>query len=214
MGGGQKYSLEKGGYRGKSNGWGHDQKMDLLGSDSLVGLLLAGCYTDFGPVASEPDPIPPPAVGSFLQLGDRVTVTVYGETDLTGVYDVNANGNLDLPLIGSVKAVGRTPTELKRIIADRYKRGKFLDDPKVTVAVVQYRPVYIFGEVAHPGPIPYFSGLNLLTAVTTAGGLTYRGDKSTVLIQHAGDPAWTESPLLSSVTVLPGDIVRVRERYF
>ena len=185
------------------------RKWISLGIIVLAGLLLAGCYTDFGPVASEPAPIPAPAVGSFLQLGDRVTVTVYGETELTGVYDITPDGNLDLPLIGSVKAVGRTPTELNQIIADRYKRGKFLDDPKITVAIVQYRPVYIFGEVAKPGPIPYSSGLNLLTAVTTAGGLTYRGDKSTVLIQHAGDPAWTEAPLLSSVTVLPGDIIRV-----
>jgi protein involved in polysaccharide export with SLBB domain len=84
----------------------------------------------------------------------------------------------------------------------------------VTVAVVQYRPVYLFGEVAHPGPIPYLSGLNVLTAVTTAGGLTYRADKSTVLIQHAGEQAWTQYPLLSSVTILPGDLIRVPERYF
>ena len=180
----------------------------------LVGQLLSGCYTDFGPVATEPNPIPPPAAGSFLQLGDRVTVTVYGEQDLTGIYDVNPNGDLNLPLIGQVKAVGRTATDLQRDIADRYKRGKFLDEPKVTVAVVQYRPVYIFGEVGHPGPIPYTSGLNVLTAITTAGGLTYRGDKSTVLIQHAGEQAWTQYPLLSSVTILPGDIIRVPEIYF
>lgn len=185
-----------------------------FGAIILAGLLLAGCYTDFGPVASEPNPIPPSAAGSFLQLGDRVTVTVYGEADLTGVYDVNPSGNLDLPLIGTVKAVGRTPAELEGVIAERYKRGKFLDEPKVTIAVVQYRPVYIFGEVSHPGPIPYVSGLNVLTAITTAGGLTYRGDKSTVLIQHAGEQAWTQYPLLSSVTVLPGDIIRVPEIYF
>jgi polysaccharide export outer membrane protein len=190
------------------------RKWVSFGAVILVGLLLSGCYTDFGPVATEPNPIPPPAVGSFLQLGDRVTVTVYGETDLTSIYDVNPNGSLNLPLIGAVKAVGRTTTDLQRDIADRYKRGKFLDDPKVTVAVIQYRPVYIFGEVARPGPIPYLSGLNVLTAVTTAGGLTYRADKSTVLIQHAGEQAWTEYPMLSSVTILPGDLIRVPERYF
>ena len=81
------------------------RKWVSFGAVILVGLLLSGCYTDFGPVASEPNPIPPPSVGSFLQLGDRVTVTVYGETDLTSIYDVNPNGNLNLPLIGAVKAV-------------------------------------------------------------------------------------------------------------
>jgi protein involved in polysaccharide export with SLBB domain len=185
-----------------------------VGAVIVVGLLLAGCYTDFGPVAGEPDPIPPPSLGSSLQLGDRITVTVYDEPNLTGVYDVNPAGNLDLPLIGAVKAVGRTPAELERTITDRYKGGKFLEEPKVTIAVVEYRPVYIFGEVAKPGSYPYRTGLNALTAVTEAGGLTYRGRKDSILIQHSGEPAWTEYPLLSSVTVLPGDIIRVPERYY
>lgn len=194
--------------------WAMIKRWIAFGIVIALGLTLAGCYTDYGPVAAAPDPIPAPAAVSFLQLGDRVTVTVYGETELTGVYEVTPNGSLDLPLIGTVKAVGRTPIELERSIADRYKNGKFLDQPKVTVAVVEYRPVYIFGEVVKPGPVPYTSGLNLLTAITTAGGLTYRGDRSTVLIQHAGEQAWTEYPLLASITVLPGDIIRVRERYF
>ena len=124
-----------------------------------------------------------------------MTVTVFGETDLTGVYDVNPLGNLDMPLIGAVRAVGRAPAELGRIIADRYKSGKFLDQPKVTVAVVEYTPVYIFGEVAKPGQYSYRSGLNAIAAVTEAGGLTYRGSRDSVLIQHRGEQAWTEYPL-------------------
>ena len=180
----------------------------------VLGLFLAGCYADYGPVAVEPAPIVPQAEAAPLQLGDRVSVTVYGEPNLTGVYDVNPAGYLDLPLIGSVRADGLTPRALEGIIASRYKGGKFLDDPKVTLAVIEYRPVYIIGEVSRPGPIPYRSGLNLLTAISTAGGVTYRADKSTVLIQHVGEQAWTEAPLLSSVTVLPGDLIRVRERYF
>src|SRR3974390_310590 len=116
-----------------------------FGAVIVIGLLLAGCYTDFGPVAIEPTPVPPPSAGFVLELGDRVTVTVYEETNLSGVYDVNPAGNLDLPLIGAVKAAGRTPPELERIIAERYKSGKFLDAPKVTVTVVEYRPIYVFG---------------------------------------------------------------------
>jgi len=180
----------------------------------VVGLVLAGCYTDFGPVAREPSPIPPPSAGSFLQLGDRITVTVYGETELTGVYQVDPNGNLNLPLIGAVKGVGHTPAELERIIADRYKAGKFLDQPKITIAVVEYTPIYLYGEVARPGEIPYRVGMNLMTAITQAGGLTYRGNRSTVFIQHSGQQAWTEYPIISSVTLLPGDLIRVPERYY
>jgi polysaccharide export outer membrane protein len=190
------------------------KKLVHLGAIIAIGLMLAGCYTDFGPVAGAPALLPPPSAASSLQLADRVTVNVFGEPNLSGVYDVNPAGNLDLPLIGNVKAVGRTATELEREIARRYSSGKFVQEPQVTIAVVSYQPFYIFGEVAKPGPYPFQAGLNALTAVTTAGGLTYRGSKSTVLIQHAGEQVWTEYPLLSSVTVLPGDIIRVPERYF
>jgi polysaccharide export outer membrane protein len=185
-----------------------------MGIVLIASLLLAGCYRDFGPVVAEPEPPPPPLVVTFIQTGDRLTVTVYNEPLLTGVYDVTPAGTIVMPLIGSVRAVGRTPSELGRIIAARYSRGKFLQEPQVTVAVVEYRPVYLFGEVAKPGTIPYRPGLNALTAVTDAGGLTYRGSKDTVLIQHAGEQVWNEYPLLSSVEILPGDIIRVPERFF
>jgi polysaccharide export outer membrane protein len=185
-----------------------------LGAIIAFGLLVAGCYTDFGPVTHEPAPIAPPAAAYVLQLGDRVTVTVYNEPNLSGVYDVNPAGNLDLPLIGAVEAVGRTPAEVGHTLEARYKRGKFLEEPHATVAVVEYRPIYVFGEVVKPGSYPYRSGLNALSTVTEAGGLTYRGSRSSVYIQHTGEQAWTEYPLLASVTILPGDLIRIPERYY
>jgi protein involved in polysaccharide export with SLBB domain len=185
-----------------------------LGAILVIGLLLAGCYRDFGPVVAEPQPLPPPLTATTFQVGDRLTVTVYGEPNLTGVYDVTPAGFVNLPLIGNVKAVGRTSSELQREIADRYSRGKFLQEPQVTVAVVEYRPVYIFGEVQHPGPLPYRPGLNVLTAVTTAGGLTYRGSREKVFLQRSGEQVWNEYPQLSSVTIMPGDLIRIPERYY
>lgn len=190
------------------------QKLLSLSAVLGLGLLLAGCYRDFGPVVAEPEPPPPSLVVTHLQTGDRLTVTVYNEPLLTGVYDVTPSGTIVMPLIGSVPAVGRTPSELARTIAARYSRGKFLQQPQVTVTVVEYRPVYIFGEVVKPGSYPYRPGFNALTAITEAGGLTYRGSKDTVLVQHAGEQVWNEYPLISSVELLPGDIIRVPERYF
>jgi polysaccharide export outer membrane protein len=158
--------------------------------------------------------LPPPLTATTFQVGDRVTVTVYGEPNLTGVYDVNPAGFVNLPLIGDVKAAGRTNSQLQKEIADRYSRGKFLQEPNVTVAVVEYRPIYIFGEVAHPGPVTYRPGLNVLTAVTTAGGLTYRGSREKIYLQRSGEQVWNEYPQLSSVTIMPGDLIRIPERYF
>jgi protein involved in polysaccharide export with SLBB domain len=185
-----------------------------LGAILGIGLMLAGCYRDFGPVVAEPQPLPPPLTATHIQTGDRLTLSVYDEPNLTGVYDVTPAGVINLPLIGAVRAVGKTTAELQREIADLYKAGKFLQEPKVTIAVVEYRPIYIFGEVAKTGPLPYKPGLNLLTAITEAGGLTYRGARDKVYLQRSGEQVWNEYPQLSSVTIMPGDLIRVPERYF
>ena len=185
-----------------------------LGAILGIGLLLAGCYRDFGPVVAEPQPLPPPLTPTHIQVGDRLTLTVYDEPNLTGVYDVTPAGVINLPLIGPVKAVDHTTVELQREIADLYKAGKFLQEPKVTIAVVEYRPIYVFGEVVKPGTFPYRPGLNLLTAETLAGGLTYRGSRDKVYLQRSGEQVWNEYPQLSSVTIMPGDLIRIPERYY
>ena len=185
-----------------------------LGAILGIGLLLAGCYRDFGPVVAEPQPLPPPLTATHIQVGDRLTINVYDEPNLNGVYDVTPSGNVNLPLVGVVKAVDKTTADLQREIADLYKSGKFLTEPKVTVSVVEYRPVYIFGEVAKVGMVPYKPGLNLLTAITEAGGLTYRGSRDKVYLQRSGEQVWNEYPQLSSVTIMPGDLIRIPERYY
>lgn len=180
------------------------------------GLQLAGCYADYGPVEVETRPVSLSGMGvaSYLQSGDRIKITVYGEETLTGEYDVNPNGYVAMPLIGAIKAVGRTQAEFGRDIANRYRSGGFLQDPKVTVAVVQFRPFYILGEAERPGEYPFRSGLNVHAAVAMAGGFTYRASKSIVLIRHAGEEIWKEYPLTEPVVIAPGDLIRVPERYF
>jgi protein involved in polysaccharide export with SLBB domain len=180
-----------------------------------VGLQVAGCYTDYGPVASAPDPVvPPSSVAPFLQGGEVVRVTIYGEEALTGSYTINPSGEIVMPLIGSVRAAGRSQSELVREITRAYVSGKYIQDPKITVDVLAYTPIYVLGETLRPGAYPYTSGLNVLTAITLAGGFTYRASRTSVLVQHAGETVWQEYPLSASVSVAPGDLIRIPERYF
>jgi polysaccharide export outer membrane protein len=180
-----------------------------------LGLQLAGCYTDYGPVAAEPEPIVAPTqVAPLLQAGDVVKVTVYGEDTLSGTYTINPAGDIIMPLVGAVRAVGITRTALQAEITRRYEGGKFLQEAKVTVDVVSFPPIYILGETLRPGAYPYTSGLNVLTAITLAGGFTYRASKTSVLIEHAGETVWQEYPLSASVSIAPGDLIRIPERYF
>jgi polysaccharide export outer membrane protein len=178
-----------------------------------MGLQLAGCYTDYGPVVIDPQPIAAVSAATHLQAGDKVKVTVYGEENLTGLYDINPAGFIEMPLAGAIRAAGRTQSELARAVESRY-HAKILQDPKVTVEMVTLRPFYIFGEVEHPGQYPYTAGLNVISAASTAGGFTYRASKSAVLIQHPGEPVWREYSLYEPIAILPGDIIRVPERYF
>ncbi len=179
-----------------------------------IALVLGGCYTDFGPVVVAPVPAgPATTVSTLIQPGDRINMIVYGEANLTGLYIVNPSGLLSLPLIGTVRAAGRTRAEVEREITARYSKG-YLQEPKVTISVVEFRPFYIMGEAEHPGQYPYYSGLNVLTAISTAGGLTYRASRTTVLIERAGEDVWKEYPMVADVPILPGDLIRIPERYF
>jgi polysaccharide export outer membrane protein len=180
----------------------------------LAGLQVAGCYTDYGPVEIETRPISLAGVATHLQAGDKLKVTIYGEEALTGEYDVNPGGYVSMPLVGTIRAAGRTRSELERDIANRYRSGGFLQDPKVTVAVLQFQPFYIMGEAERPGEYPFRSGLNVHSAVAMAGGFTYRASRSSVLIRHAGEQVWREYSLTEPVPITPGDLIRVPERYF
>jgi protein involved in polysaccharide export with SLBB domain len=182
----------------------------------LAGFQLAGCYTDYGPVEVETRPVSLSGAGvaTHLRAGDRIKINVYGEEALTGEYDINPSGYVSMPLIGSIRAAGRTQAELGRDIAAGYRSGGLLQDPKVTVAVVQFRPFYVLGEATTPGEYPFRSGLTVHAAVAMAGGFTYRASKSIILIRHSGEEVWKEYPLTEPVVIAPGDLIRIPERYF
>src|ERR1700687_5079525 len=144
----------------------------------LTGLQLAGCYTEYGPIEVETRPISLSSgggVATLLQPGEKVKITVYGEEALTGEYDINPSGYVTMPLIGAIRAAGRSQAEFGRDVASRYSRGGFLQDPHVTVAVIQFKPFYVLGEATTPGEYPFRSGLTVHAAVAMAGGVAHSG---------------------------------------
>jgi polysaccharide export outer membrane protein len=165
-------------------------------------------------VVADSLPVAPLHVAARIHAGDKLKIVVYGEDALSGTYDVSPGGTVSMPLIGSVRAAGRAPAELDRDIANRYRSGSFLQEPKVTVAVAEFQPIYVLGEAEKPGQYPFRSGLDVLTAVATAGGFTYRASRSTILIRHADDNIWQRYSLAAPILLEPGDLVRIPERYF
>jgi protein involved in polysaccharide export with SLBB domain len=106
-----------------------------------------------------------------------------------------------------------TQPEFERQLAAKFK-SEYLKNPKVTVTILQFRPIYIVGEVSKPGELPFKPGLNILTAMALAGGGTYRANRNYVLIQHIGENDMKEYPQSAETMILPGDLIRVPERYF
>lgn len=146
-------------------------------------------------------------------VGDRLKVIVFGEADLSGEFNVDARGFLSLPLIQGVQAAGLTTREVERAIANRL-RPDFLKNPRVSVEVANYRPIYVLGEVRSPGSFPYASGMTVINAVALAGGYTYRAKKSGLRIVRAGDTSGRKERAREATPLNPGDVVEVPERFF
>ncbi|MGB4100568.1 MAG: polysaccharide biosynthesis/export family protein [Alphaproteobacteria bacterium] len=161
-------------------------------------------------------PAPPASTNPHeytLGPGDKVRVTTFGEQDLSGEFEVGGAGKISMPLVGDIAVTGRTVTQVISSIEEKL-RGGYLRDPKVNIDVLNYRPFFILGEVIKPGSYPYVSGMTVVNAVALAGGYTYRADKDGVTIEHAGNPNKKEQKADETGPVLPGDIVRVPERFF
>lgn len=176
-----------------------------------IGLFLAGCAGLGSRSAAGPDVVQ--AAEYNLGTGDKVRVTVFGEPSLTGEFLVSGAGAISLPLIGDVPAAGLTMAEFQRAV-ETALRGRFMLNPRVSAEVLTYRPYYVLGEVNSPGTFAYANGLTVLNAVATAGGFTYRADTKRVLIRRAGSVQEQALPLGSATAVLPGDTIRIAERWF
>ena len=148
-----------------------------------------------------------------LGPGDKVKVTVFGEEDLSGEYELGALGVVSMPLIGSVKGAGRTEKELGDAIAEKLLEG-FLKNPRVAVEVLNYRPFYILGEVKEPGSYPYVNGMSIINAVAMGGGFTYRANEKKIFITRSNDPNQGKEKADFRTRVLPGDVIKVEERFF
>jgi polysaccharide export outer membrane protein len=153
--------------------------------------------------------------GYRVGAGDKLRITVFNEPTLTGEYNVTPTGAVAFPLIGVVQAGTHTTEEVTREITGRLA-GAYVNDPRVSVEVLNYRPFYILGEVNKPGEYPYASGMTVDQAIAKAGGFTYRANEKTAFLRRQTSTG--EHPVslrgINQVAILPGDTIRVGERYF
>lgn len=148
-----------------------------------------------------------------LGAGDRLKVTVFGHEDLSGEFTVSETGTASMPLVGGLAIGGLTVREAEQAILDAL-RPDYLLEPRVGVEVLNYRPFYILGEVNSPGSYPYVNGMTVNEAVAIGGGFTHRAKKTQMVVIRASDAAKAETPVSVTDPVLPGDVIKVLERFF
>lgn len=119
---------------------------------------------------------PPPAAahkgGYEVQPGDILTISVWKEKSLQGDVLVRPDGGLSFPLVGNLQAAGKTIPEIQSEIDHRLV--KYIPDPVVSVAVKQIvgNAVYVIGKVNKPGQFVMTSRIDVMQALSLAGGMT------------------------------------------
>ena len=109
---------------------------------------------------------------------DVLEISVWKEADLQRNVIVRPDGGISFPLAGDVQAAGLTPKELEAEITTRLQT--YIPDAVVTVSVVELRGlrVYVSGQVRNPGQFVVGRYVDVLQAITLAGGLTPFADQN------------------------------------
>ena len=142
----------------------------LTASWALQTLRVVGLFFLILPVWLGGAQLAPAAdVSGRLSPGDQITVTVFGQADLSGTFQIDGDGYIELPLVGGVMVKQLTPKEGERAIEAKLADG-YMNRPVVSVSVGEVRPVYVLGDVKTPGAYPFRYGISVLSAIAQAGG--------------------------------------------
>lgn len=185
-------------------------------SVALAG-ILAGCAsadsTGRNPV------IPSAATSSELRPGDSLTVAIIGVPDpTTNLVQIDDQGIISLPYIGTVKASGQTTGGLTQLIREAYVTKKIYTSVDISVSVTE-RYVYVGGEVEKPGRIIWTPDLTAAKAVQAAGGFTLyaKEDKVSIVrnqVLYDVDIKLAQKSPSQDPKLEPGDSIQVSRSAF
>jgi len=149
-------------------------------------LLFSLCSCAQQVIQNPPAPTERPLTSEEYLIGaeDIVEVMVWKNADLSRVVNVRPDGKISLPLIGEVKAAGRTSVQLQDEITDRLK-SYYKELPPVSVIVQQVNSyaIYVIGEVKSPGKYVVKSGTTFLQVIAMAGGFNEFAATSKILVR-------------------------------
>ncbi|MEY2486933.1 MAG: polysaccharide biosynthesis/export protein VpsN [Verrucomicrobiota bacterium] len=191
---------------------------------SRAGAPPAPASNNSAPAASSAGVSAP--TGYVLSSNDQVAVEVFGEDDLRTNGRLNAEGNVSLPLLGSVHLSGLSLTQAAARLTELYGRD-YLVNPKVNVTLVGYakRRFTVLGQINHPGsfemPEGSPGGVDLLEAIAMAGGYTRIAAPERISVKRRDQVIRVDAKKLArnsggngGFLIQPGDTVTVGESIF
>jgi polysaccharide export outer membrane protein len=156
---------------------------------SLFGVLMILWVSILWPIkaAEAQQGHPQPPTEYLIGPEDVLEISVWKEEGLEREVLVRPDGKLSFPLAGDVQAAGRTPEKVQAEITERIKR--YIPDPVVTVTVktIGGNKIYVIGEVKNPGSYVIGRYVDVIQALTLAGGLTpFASENSIKVLRREG----------------------------
>ena len=184
--------------------------------------LVAGCQTS-APAGYQDIKIDTTELLEAASVGpdDVFEVRVHGHADLTGLHRVSSSGHIDFPLIGRVKVGGLSSTQIADAIGERLKDG-YLQRPVVTVYIKERnsKKVFVLGQVQKPGTFLYEDNMNIVQAISLAGGFGPLAERDYTIVKRVMDGVEKSIPVpveriltekAANFLLRPGDIIFVPE---
>lgn len=151
--------------------------------------LLLAAIAMAAPAGAQPQSADTRQSKETLGAGDSIRITVFQNQDLTTETRLSPRGSIVFPLIGEVALDGLTPAQAGSRIADQLKRGRYIVNPQVAVAIVQVRSrqVHVLGQVLRPGTyVLEDTGSRLTDILTLAGGISPTGADTVTIAKRRG----------------------------
>jgi polysaccharide export outer membrane protein len=151
-----------------------------------------------------------PGQGELYAIGpdDVLSINIWNERDVSGKFNVEADGSLTFPLIGRVEAAGRTVRDLEGELRKRLSAG-YITNPQVSVTVETYgsQRIFLVGEVRQPGMYPLRGKMSLMEALARAGSTTQMAGGEAFVVRRTDRSA--SGAVLPEQASEPSDVTRV-----
>lgn len=202
---------------------------DALKAASLFLVVMFGstviAHAQAAPAAPQPMPVAstPQAFSGMptddayvLGAGDVITAEVLGRAEFKTQVQIQADGTLQLPFLGTVKAADMSVLQFRETIKNSLKKGGYYADPIVNVTVVNYasRYVIVLGDVGRPGMVPVDRNYRVSEILALVGGPRDSGSDFIMLRRTTGEEIQLDIRKLATGTLDQDPFVKPGDKLF